>query len=80
MGIILPGGIGTLNELTDIMTMQQIGETRKPLFFLNSENFWAPFGDLVKHMIDCGFIESLDDYNMHNANTVEELMKLVLDS
>lgn len=31
--IILPGGIGTLNELTDIMTMQQIGESSKPLFF-----------------------------------------------
>ncbi|MBP3316141.1 MAG: TIGR00730 family Rossman fold protein [Alphaproteobacteria bacterium] len=78
--IIMPGGIGTLNELTDIMTMQQIGETKKPLFFLNIENFWEPFGNLVKHMINCGFIESLDDYNMHNANSVDELMKLVLDN
>ena len=77
--IILPGGIGTLNELTDIMTMQQIGETKKPLFFLNIDNFWAPFGDLVKHMIACGFIESLGDYNMHNANSVDELIALVLD-
>lgn len=78
--IIMPGGIGTLNELTDIMTMQQIGETKKPLYFLNIENFWAPFGDLVKHMIDCGFIESLADYRIQKADTVDELMKLVLAS
>ena len=76
--IILPGGIGTLNELTDIMTMQQIGETKKPLFFLNIENFWSPFGDLIKHMMDCGFIESMNDYKMYNANSVDELMKQIL--
>ena len=77
--IILPGGIGTLNELTDIMTMQQIGETKKPLYFLNIEDFWKPFGDLIKHMIDCGFIESLDDYKMYNANSVDELIKMVVE-
>ncbi len=76
--IIMPGGIGTLNELTDIMTMQQIGETKKPLFFLNIEDFWAPLADLIHHMMDCGFIESFDDYKMYNANSVDELMKLVL--
>ena len=77
--IILPGGIGTLNELTDIMTMQQIGETKKPLYFLNIEDFWKPCGDLIKHMIDCGFIESLDDYKMYNANSVDELIKMVVE-
>lgn len=77
--IILPGGIGTLNELTDIMTMQQIGETNKPLFFLNTDDFWAPLSELVKHMIDCGFIESLGDYKMYNADSVADLTKKILD-
>ena len=76
--IIMPGGIGTLNELTDIMTMQQIGETKKPLFFLDIDDFWTPLADLVRHMISCGFIESLDDYNIHNATSVNELMKQIL--
>lgn len=72
--IILPGGIGTLNELTDIMTMQQIGESKKPLFFLNTASFWGPFGRLFVHMKYSGFIESVHDYNIHIANTPEELM------
>lgn len=77
--IIMPGGIGTLNELTDVMTMQQIGESKKPLFFLNTHKFWAPFSRLFVHMQRCGFIESIHDYNIHVATTPDELIKKILD-
>ena len=77
--IILPGGIGTLNELTDIMTMQQIGESKKPLFFLNTDGFWIPFVRLFIHMKDCGFIESIHDYNIHAAETADDLIQLVME-
>lgn len=76
--IILPGGVGTLNELTDIMTMQQIGETSKPLFFLNSNGFWNPLARLIKHMKKYGFVVNIESYNMHNADTVPELKKQIL--
>lgn len=77
--IILPGGTGTLNELTDIMTMQQIGETNKPLFFMNTEHFWAPFARLLVHMKNTGFFVHPEDYNLHGATTPEELMEKVLN-
>lgn len=76
--IILPGGIGTLNELTDIMTMQQIGETDKPLFFLNTNGFWNPLNRLIKHMQKFGFIVKVDNYNIFSADTVAELKKQIL--
>ena len=77
--IILPGGIGTLNELSDVMTMQQIGESKKPLFFLNTSKFWAPFSKLFLHMQECGFIETVDDYNIHVAETPDELIKMITE-
>lgn len=77
--IILPGGTGTLNELTDVMTMQQIGETKKPVFFMNTDYFWAPFGRLIVHMKKAGFFVRPQDYNLHSANTPEELMEKVLN-
>ncbi len=77
--IILPGGIGTLNELTDIMTMQQIGESKKPLFFMNTSNFWMPFGKLFMHMRECGFIADVHAFNLHVADTAEELIAKVLE-
>jgi len=77
--IILPGGIGTLNEVTDILTMQQIGETNKPIFFLNTNRFWAPLHDLIIDMLNNKFIETLDDYNVTIANTPHEIMDAVLN-
>ncbi len=76
--IILPGGIGTLNEVTDILTMQQIGETNKPVFFLNSNGFWNPLARLVKHMKKFGFMVKADVYNTQSADTVTELKKQIL--
>ena len=76
--IILPGGIGTLNELSDILTMQQIGETGKPLFFLNTNGFWNPLTRLMKHMKKNGFIVKTDNYNIFSADTVAELKKQLL--
>ena len=77
--IILPGGIGTLNEVTDILTMQQIGETKKPIFFLNTNRFWASFHDLIVDMLNNKFIESLDEYNVSIANTPQELIDWILN-
>jgi len=77
--IILPGGIGTLNEVTDILTMQQIGETNKPVFFLNTNRFWAPLHDLIIDMMNNKFIETLTDYNVTIANTPHELMENILN-
>ena len=76
---ILPGGIGTLNELTDIMTMQQIGESQKPIFFLNTGKYWNIFGQMLVHMQQDGFIPKMESYDMTVANTPEELMKLIIN-
>lgn len=73
--IILPGGLGTLNEVTDILTMQQIGETGKPIYFLDTNRFWRPFSRLFVHMQNCGFIEDVHLYNVHAASTPDELIR-----
>ena len=75
---ILPGGIGTLNELTDVMTMQQIGESKKPIYFLNTEKYWNIFGRVLVHMAQNGFIENMDDYEMTVFDTPEELVRFYL--
>ncbi len=75
---ILPGGMGTLNELTDILTMQQIGESKKPVYFLNTSGYWNFFGQIFTNMQNAGFIVNMDDYNMVVCNTPEELIKLIV--
>jgi len=76
---ILPGGLGTLNELTDILTMQQVGESKKPVYFLNTHNYWNSFSRIFIHMQNAGFIADVRDYRIKAAMTPEELLRLILE-
>ena len=78
--IILPGGIGTLDEMTDILTKQQVGESCKPILIMNTAKYWEIFGQVLTHMEQEGFIQSLSDYNIIVANTPTELIERLLDS
>ena len=78
--IILPGGMGTLDELTDIMTKQQVGESCKPIYMLNTAKYWEIFGQIIDHMQTERFMPSADDYNLHVVNTPDELIKKLLDA
>ena len=72
---ILPGGIGTLNELTDIMTMQQVGESKKPIYFMNTDKYWDIFGNVLVHMQDQGFISSMNEYKITVFETPEQVIE-----
>ena len=77
--VILPGGIGTLDEMTDIMTKQQVGESSKPIYMLNTAKYWEIFGQVLTHMQNEGFTPSMDDYNLHVVNTPDELIQKLTD-
>src|SRR5258706_9433939 len=48
--IALPGGVGTLEELVEQMTWQQLGRHSKPVLLANIDNFWEPLLALLSHM------------------------------
>ena len=77
--VILPGGVGTLDEMTDIMTKQQVGESHKPIYMVNTAKYWEIFGHVLTHMQGEGFMASMDDYNLHVVNTPEELIKKLVN-
>ncbi len=56
--VALPGGIGTLEEIVEIMTWAQLGRHRKPMVFANIKGFWNPMIDLLQHMREQGFIHT----------------------
>lgn len=77
--IIMPGGIGTLNEATDILTMQQIGETTKPLFFLNTAHFWELLYNMILEMKRQSFIAEWNDYIAFMGETPFEIIEKILN-
>lgn len=53
--IVLPGGLGTLDETFEILTWKQLKLHNKPIIILNCKNYWQPFEDLVNATIEGGF-------------------------
>jgi TIGR00730 family protein len=56
--VALPGGIGTVEEIVEIMTWAQLGHHRKPIVFANVNGFWDPMLRLMDHMRAEGFIHT----------------------
>jgi uncharacterized protein (TIGR00730 family) len=56
--VALPGGIGTVEEIIEIMTWAQLGHHRKPIVFANISGFWNPMMALLDHMKAEGFIHT----------------------
>jgi uncharacterized protein (TIGR00730 family) len=56
--VALPGGIGTVEEVVEIMTWAQLGRHRKPIVFVNVRGFWNPMLALLDHMRTEGFVHS----------------------
>lgn len=56
--VALPGGIGTVEEIIEIMTWAQLGHHRKPIVFGNIGGFWDPMLTLLEHMKSEGFIHT----------------------
>lgn len=56
--IALPGGTGTLDELSEVLCLAQIGEHQKPIGLLDVESYFQPWIKLFDHMVAHGFLKS----------------------
>lgn len=54
--VALPGGIGTLEEVVEMMTWAQLDQHEKPILIVNTEGFWEPLIDQFRRMTDDGFL------------------------
>ncbi len=55
--LTLPGGIGTLEELIEVLSWARLALHRKPIIVLNMKGFWSPLKILIEHVIQEGFAD-----------------------
>lgn len=53
--LVLPGGLGTLDETFEILTWKQISLHDKPVMMLNLDGYWTPWLQLVDTIVAEGF-------------------------
>ncbi|MFO1109034.1 MAG: TIGR00730 family Rossman fold protein [Bradyrhizobium sp.] len=72
--VALPGGVGTLEELVEMMTWQQLGRHAKPILLANIEGFWEPLLELLAHMRRAQFIRPSLEVDVLKAERVEDIL------
>jgi hypothetical protein len=72
--VALPGGIGTLEELVEQLTWQQLGRHTKPVLLANIDGFWEPLLALLAHMRETEFIRPTLQVDILKAERVEDIL------
>jgi uncharacterized protein (TIGR00730 family) len=77
--VILPGGLGTLDEAFEVMTWKQLGLHNKHVIIYNMHGFWQPLFGMLDHIIAHNFAP-ISNKNLYTvANNLSELL-LALES
>jgi len=75
--VALPGGVGTLEELSEAMTLKQLGLYKGPIIILNTLNFYNSFIEFLEHMVSGHFLRYEHKGMWEIAGTVEEVIALL---
>jgi len=75
--VALPGGIGTLEELVEMMTWAQLDRHSKPVLIANISGFWRPLLALFAHMRNSGFIREGFELRYLVAEKVEDIVPML---
>lgn len=75
--LVLPGGVGTLDETCEIMTWRQLGIHDKPIVIVDIKNYWTPFITMIDHIIEQGFMRPDDKNVMSIVKTLEEVLPAI---
>ncbi len=75
--VVLPGGLGTLDELTEILELRKHGAHQKQVIVLNTDGFYQGLITQLERMSEEGFIAEAPSNHVAYADTPEEAIALV---
>jgi uncharacterized protein (TIGR00730 family) len=75
--VVLPGGLGTLDELFEVWTLATLGLHEKPLVLLDTDGFFTGLLAWLEQLADSGFVGEKALAMVHVARTVDEVLDVV---
>jgi uncharacterized protein (TIGR00730 family) len=75
--IALPGGLGTFEEVFEVLVGRMLGYHGKPIVFLNVANYYGPLLGAIEHGIRERFIKARAREAYHVAETVDEAISYI---
>ena len=77
---ILPGGLGTLDELMEVLTWKQIGIMNKEVYIVNIDKYWDPLITLIHNILENNFMDKENLSNFKVVSNKNELSKVLIPS
>ena len=77
--IVLPGGVGSLDELAEIMASNQLGIINKPVGILNTEGYYDYLLKWFNKAVDEGFISPSNLQELLVSDSPEELVEMIIN-
>lgn len=74
--VAMPGGFGTMEELFEIITWNQIGIIQKPITLLNIDGFYDPLLFMIEKAAIAGFIRDKNLKIIQESSSVDECIKM----
>ena len=68
--VICAGGIGTLEEFFEVITLKQLGRHSKPIIILNTNSFYDPMIDMIEKSVEKSFMSC----EVHKLYTVVDTL------
>jgi hypothetical protein len=78
--VVLPGGVGTLDETCEILTWRQLGIHDMPICIANINGYWDRFLATLKHISEQGFMRP-EDLTLYSVVTeVDEILPKLFEA
>ena len=78
--IVLPGGVGSLDELAEIMPNNQLGLINKPVGLLNTEGYYDHLLAWMKKAVEEDFITEANFNDLIVSSSCEDLVNLIIEN
>ena len=72
--VVLPGGLGTLEETFEIVTWKQLRLHDKPIVIVNVDDYWRPLRELIGHVVDTGYARRENAESVAFVATVDDVL------
>jgi hypothetical protein len=73
--VVLPGGLGTLEEAFEIITWRQLNLHDRPVYLVDVDGYWQPLIGLIEHTIADGFTSVASRRLFRAIDGVEDLFR-----
>ena len=75
--VVLPGGLGTLEEFFEVLSWRTLGLHTKPIVIVDHNGYWSPLAGLLRSVVDGGFADRSHLDHVAFVSDVEQVLPAI---